>query len=240
LSHLVSICQPHYLPWIGYFEMIDRVDHFVFLDDVDFIKREWKNRNKIRKDARSDRTKWLSVPIEHGDQRGTWIRDARIAETTWRRQHLDGFRQVYLKTPHYLEASELLRACLETPAVTLADLNVGSVTRICRYLGIATLLGRSSELGCEGRKTEKLLAIARGVDATAYLANNGSATYFEMERFENAGIGCSYQDYDHPSYTQTYADRELPFLSHLSILDLIANHGHDALAILRQGRPSHA
>ena len=79
MSHQVAICQPHYIPWIGYFEMIDRVDEFTFLDDVDFIKREWKNRNRIRRDRTSSETKWLSVPIERASQRGTHISDAQLA-----------------------------------------------------------------------------------------------------------------------------------------------------------------
>jgi len=236
----VSICQPHYLPWIGYFEMIDRVELFVFLDDVDFIKREWKNRNKIRKDARSADTKWLSVPIEHTDQRGTWIRDARIADTPWRQQHMDGFRHVYRRTAHFADAFELLRSSLEGPQVTLGDLNVGSIATICEYLGITTALERSSTTGCEGKKTDKLLSLAKSVNATSYLANNGSAAYLDESRFLEAGIDCAYQDYQHPDYGQAHGGEELPFLSHLSILDLIANHGPDALEVLREGRPSHA
>ena len=90
MSRQVAICQPHYLPWIGYFEMIDRVDLFVLFDDVHFIKREWKNRNRIRKERRGSDTRWLSVPIERACQRGTPICEARLApEPDWRTEYGD-------------------------------------------------------------------------------------------------------------------------------------------------------
>ena len=240
MSRRVAICQPHYIPWIGYFEMIDRVDTFVFLDDVDFIKREWKNRNRIRKQALATETKWLSVPIEHADQRETPITRARIAGTEWTRKHLDGFFQVYRDTEHFEASYTLLRTGLEGEPATLAELNVALIADICRYLGIETELRRSSELDVGGQKTEKLLALCAAAGATHYLANNGSATYLEPERFEAAGIECRYQDYEHPTYRQASGATELAFLSHLSVLDLIANHGPQALPILRSGRPVHA
>lgn len=240
MSRQVAICQPHYLPWIGYFEMIDRVDAFVFLDDVDFIRREWKNRNRIRKEARADEAKWLSVPIEHDDQRGTPIHRAHIADTDWRRRHLDGFRQVYRAARCFDDAFGLLETGLARPAETLAQLNVGLVGDICAYLGIETELLESSSLGVDGRKTEKLLGLARALDADRYLANNGSAVYLETERFDEAGIQCRYQDYEHPRYEQRSGDTPLPFLSHLAVLDLIANLGPGSLEVIRSGRPVHA
>lgn len=240
MSRRVAICQPHYVPWIGYFEMIDRVDTFVLLDDVDYIKREWKNRNRIRKEALGTETKWLSVPIERADQRDTPIARARIADTDWARKHLDGFFQVYRDTAHFDAAYTLLQTGLQRNAATLGELNVALIEDVCGALGIDTELRRSSDLDAGGRKTEKLLALCRATGAERYLANNGSATYLEPERFEAAGIECRYQDYEHPTYPQRSGKTELPFLSHLSVLDLIANHGPDALDILRSGRPVHA
>ncbi len=96
MSHLVAICQPHYIPWIGYFEMIDRVDEFVFLDDVDLIMREWKTRNRIRKERTGGEAKWLTVPIARECRRGTPIAGARLGgDPAWRSRHLDAFREVY-------------------------------------------------------------------------------------------------------------------------------------------------
>ena len=120
----IACCQPHYIPWIGYFEMIDRVDEFWFLDDVDFIKREWKNRNRIRKDRTGAEVKWLTVPIERASQRGTHIAAARLAsDVDWRRRHLDAFRHVYRHAPFFADALELLEAGFARPAATIGELN---------------------------------------------------------------------------------------------------------------------
>lgn len=234
----IACCQPHYLPWIGYFEMIDRVDEFWLLDDVDFIKREWKNRNRIRKERTSSETKWLTVPIARESQRGTWMCAAKLAnESEWRTQHLDSLRHVYGGSAHFQEAMALAEKGLGASAATLADLNAALLRQLCDHLGIATELRRTSELSVAGKKTEKLVAICQAAGATHYLANNGSAAYLDTNAFLEAGITCDYQDYAHPNYRQACAGEELPFLSHLSILDLIANHGPESLAILRQGRP---
>ena len=99
----VAICQPHYLPWIGYFEMIDRVDSYVFLDDVQFIKREWKNRNKIRKSPDSLETKWLSVPIEKQSQNTSIMETKVSAHDDWKTNHLNAISNVYSKSPFFEE-----------------------------------------------------------------------------------------------------------------------------------------
>ncbi len=237
----IAVCQPHYVPWIGYLEMVDRVDVFWCLDDVDFVKREWKNRNRIRKEREAAEAKWLTVPVEHACQRQTALCDARIArEPDWRAAHLASLQQVYARAPFGGLALELLRAGLAEPHERLADLNVALLRRTCALLGIATPIRRTSELGVAGRKTERLLAVCRAAGATAYLANNASAAYLEAGRFADAGIELAYQDYEHPRYAQRSGGRELPFLSHLSILDLVANQGPDALAVVRAGRPAFA
>jgi hypothetical protein len=239
VTHQVAICQPHYIPWIGYFEMIDRVDEFVFLDDVDVIQRDWKTRNKIRKERTGQDTKWLSVPIAHECRRLTPISEALIGgDGTWRKRHIDAFTMVYREAPYFLEAKNLLQGGLAREASTLADLNIGLIKDVCEYMGIETPTQRASNLPSAGKKTSKLLALCDQVKASAYLANNGSACYLEESLFQAAGIQLTYQDYEHPSYSQFSAEQGLSFLSHLTVLDLIANQGPHSLDILRQGRPA--
>jgi hypothetical protein len=218
--------------------MIDRVDEFIFLDDVDVIQRDWKTRNRIRKERTAAETKWLSVPIAKDCHRGTPIAEARIGgDGTWRRRHVDAVTAVYSGAPHFGDALDLLRRGLDREALTLADLNVGMVGDTCEYLGIETPLRRASQTPTQGAKTLKLLALCQTRQAEAYLANNGSSGYLEAERFEEAGISVRFQDYEHPHYEQVCDALRLPYLSHLSVLDLIANHGHESLSLLRQGRP---
>lgn len=237
MSRTIAICQPHYLPWIGYFEMIDRVDAFYFHDDVDFIKQEWKNRNRIRKEQTGVETRWLTVPVERSCQHDTPLREVRIAaDRAWRRRHRNTFRHVYRRAPHGDEAFELLDRGLAAGAASLADLNVHLVAGICAYLGITTPLERTSALAAGGRRTAKLVDLCERAGADAYLANNGSAAYLDLELFSAAGLECRYQDYVHPEYVQSSGGSRLPFVSHLSVLDLVANHGPRSLAVLREGR----
>ena len=233
----IAILQPHYLPWIGYFEMIDRVDEFWLFDDVDFIKREWKNRNRIRGTPDGTEAKWLTVGIERSSQRGTPIAEARLAtETDWRQRHLDAFREVYRHAPHFERAASLLERGLAGQHATLGDLNAALLSDLCRALGIHTPLRRTSTLTVAGVKTERLVAVCRAVGATHYLANDRSADYLDLDLFTRAGIELEYQAYAHPEYPQRSRGADLPFLSHLSVLDLIANHGPSALEIIRSGR----
>lgn len=234
----IAVCQPHYVPWIGAFEMIDRVDVFWCFDDVQYVKREWKNRNRIRKRGDAAEPKWLSVPVQHACQRGTPILSTLIDEThDWRTEHLRAVRESYRRAPFGEDALGLLVDGLGHRDRLLGDLNVRLLGLVCCYLGITTPLERTSTLGVAGRKTDRLLAVCRAVGADEYLANNGSAGYLEVGRFADEHVTCRFQDYAHPRYEQRWDDRRLPFLSHLSILDLIANHGPGSLAILREGRP---
>ena len=238
MSRHVAICQPHYLPWIGYFEMIDRVDLFVLFDDVDFIKREWKNRNRIRKDQTSTETRWLTVPVKRSCQRGTPIHQARLAnDLEWSQTHLNAIQQVYRGTTHFAELYPWLEAQLRPPAQTLGELNCRLIVALCEFLGIHTSLVRSSELTNNGRKTDRLLSVLNAVNASHYLANNGSASYLEPQCFTDANIEWRYQDYTHPIYIQRSKNKEVPFLSHLSVIDLLMNHGPQSLEIIRKGRP---
>jgi len=236
-----AICQPHYLPWMGYFEMIDRVDVFVFLDDVQFIKREWKNRNRIRKAARSPETMWLTVPIRKDTQRSRLDEAMPAGHGDWHSGHVRSLEHVYSHSPGYGDvADELFEAMRPRPGDSLADINIRTVTRICGMLGVATRLERSSGLDAPGTKGDKLLALCRKLGCAAYLANDRTGDYLDVEGFEAAGVAVEFQGYSHPTYGQWHRGKALPFLSHLSVVDLLCNHGRDALDIIRSGRPGRA
>jgi hypothetical protein len=219
--------------------MIDRVDVFVLLDDVQFIKREWKNRNRIRKTATALDTKWLSVPIRRQCQHGM-IKDAEISdELEWLDTHLHALHEVYGRTPFYDDLTPWLKdvmAPLATGA-TLAGLNGTLLAEFCARLGIATPLIASSTLNVGGVREEKLRLICEAVEADFYLANNATASYVGADFFAEKGIGFAPQDYTHPPYAQQSRGQPLPFISHLSVVDLICNHGPQSLDIIRQGRP---
>ncbi len=239
---ICAICQPHYLPWIGYFEMIDRADLFVFLDDVQYVTREWKNRNRIRKTATGQYAKWLTVPVAKQD-RSAPICDVSISTTAgdWVRRHLDALITVYKGAPFFEDHIGWIEENLSEHRVgKLADLNVHLATDICSIFGIDTELVRSSKLGIAGKREEKLRAICKELGATTYLANNATAEYVPAGYFEERQIDFQVQDYSHPVYKQLHRDQALSFVSHLSIVDLLFNAGPYALSILRLGRQSAA
>ena len=237
----VAICQPHYLPWLGYFAMIDAVDTFVFLDDVDFIKREWKNRNRIRGDREAEDTRWLTVPVDRSCQRHTPLAACTLSTAVdWRRDHLNALRQVYRKAPFFTPTMVLMEELLAPVDATLADLNIRTVSRLCEHLGITTPLVRSSAFGVPGSRTTRLRNLCLALGASHYLANNGSAAYLDREDLVAHGLTVSFQDYAHPTYPQVSGRAALPWLSHLSIVDALMNLGPATAACLREGTPRDA
>jgi len=238
----VAICQPHYLPWLGYFEMIDRVDCFVFLDHVDFCKRGWQNRNRIRKDGNADSPKWLSVPIEKSSQRRgapASIAAARLDARDWRGTQLASIRQVYSRAPNFERVFPILEELLEDAPETLGVLNRKLILGLNALLGIDTPCISSSTLPVSGTKTQLLSSVLSCVGATRYLANNGSSVYLDGSVFDEQGVVWAYQDYTHPVYPQSFAGTTLPWLSHLSIVDALMNVEGDLLTLIRSGRPAH-
>ncbi len=229
-----AICQPHYIPWIGYFEMINRVDVFVFLDDVQFIKREWKNRNKIRKSATGADTKWLTIPMEKDSHRPL-IKDARISrELPWVENHSNSLKTVYKDAPFFDKYfNEIIRILNHCKQDSLANLNVNTIKYFCAQLGLTTKLILSSNIHAQGKREEKLLNICKNIGANHYLANNATGSYIEADYFLEQGIQFELQNYTHPQYEQKYKNTVLPFISHLSILDLLFNCGEESLNVIQ-------
>ena len=233
-----AICQPHYLPWIGYFEMIDRVDVFVFLDDVQFIKREWKNRNKIRKVATGNEAKWLTVPIAK-DSRNFMMKDARIStDWDWVNEHCHSLKAVYRYTEYFDRYFKDIKKILtEFQKTALGDLNVNLLTYFCRQLGIITKLVKSSDIGVSGKREEKLLNVCKALGADFYLANNATGEYVGESYFRSSDIKFEVQNYKHPRYVQRHKEHILPFMPYLSVVDLLFNCGEESLKTIIKGRP---
>lgn len=225
----VGVIQSNYIPWRGYFDFMSRVDLFVFHDDLQYTKGDWRNRNLIK--TPSGR-RWLSVPVRYrtASQR---ICDTEIdTSTNWRRQHLNLFAEHYRKAPHFEFAYELFKSKLEPDARTISELNVRLVHAVCTVLGIDVRTRHSVELDLVGSKTVRLIDLLTKVGATSYLSGPSARAYLEEERFEQAGIELMYMEYDYPVYPQLWG----AFDGGLSVLDLLANTGPAARKYLRGGR----
>jgi hypothetical protein len=220
----VAISQPTFLPWLGYFNLIASADVFVLLDTVQFEKRSWQSRNRVRT-TRGD-IQWLSVPVS-GQPQSTSIHDIRIAPDPpgWRRKQVKTIEQNLRRAPFFEEVEALYRTILGESATHtfLADLNIDFIHAVNRILGIDTRLVRCSELPVNGKRADLLLDVCRHFGATTYLSNVGSAVYLEASRLEFAAADMDiiYQNWPHPEYGQTGPG----FISHLSCIDAIACMG---------------
>lgn len=225
---LVAIHQPQYLPWLGYLDKIDRADVFVILDNVQFKKNEWQNRNRIRT---AQGWQWVTVPVLH--RFGQKINEVPINPAEdWAAKHLRTIEMHYAKAPHRAPFLEGLRDIYRQRWEGLSTLNLAVIRWLLGAYGIQTPLRLASDMPLREEPTDRLIDICRAVGGTQYLAGAGAAGYMDVPRFEAAGIGVETQDFHHPVYTQCYA----PFIPGLAAIDLLFACGHDALRCLRATR----
>jgi hypothetical protein len=229
----IAIMQPTYLPWLGYFDLADDVDLFVLLDNVQFAKRSWQQRNRVKTAAG---LAWLTVPVNVSGRYHQRIAEATLSDAGFAGAHLQVIAHNYAKAAHYAEYSPPLTDALGRGAATgrLAELNAGLIRFFFDALGIATPLARASEMGVEGRRSELLANICRAAGADRYVSALGSAGYLldESRVFHDAGLDVVFQHYEHPTYTQQFP----PFAPYASALDLLLNEGPRSLAVIRSGR----
>jgi hypothetical protein len=225
-----AILQPNYVPWRGYFDMMDDVDVFVLLDDVQYTDRDWRNRNRIK--ARVG-LRWITVPV-HAAYTRDRISEVRIAnEEPWRDGHLRQIADAYRDAPHLEPARSEFAAILARGHELLVDLDLDLLVWAKERLGIATPILRSSDLPSAGTKTAKLIDLLRAVDATAYLSGPSAEAYIDHAMFATAGISLAYKRYDYTPYPQLWG----PFEGGVSVLDLLFNTGPEASAHLKSLAP---
>lgn len=212
----LAVLQPGYLPWLGYFEQLDRADLFVHYDDVQFDKNGWRNRNRVKGPAGPV---WLSVPVRRGPlaQR---INEVRIDDTRpWARKHVATLEQLLVRAPYRDTYLPTLAELLMRGWDRLVDLDLAVTGLIAGWLGITTPTERSSQLGIGGDRNDRLLALCRHFGADRYLSGAAARNYLDLQRFAAAGIAVEFQDFVHPVYPQAFG----PFVSHLSAIDMLAN-----------------
>lgn len=225
---ITSINQPHYIPYIGYFSMIDKVDNFIFHDDVDYIKGEWKNRNKIRENKKFDNFRNLSVPIKK--QKEKKINKLLISyDKNWIADHQNKMRNSYYGEKYFKIVENMFASVVEKKPRYLSDLNIELISTFLNYLEIDTNIFYSSKFNSNLKKTDKIIYLCKCTKTTTYISNNKSKNYLEEDKFKENGIKLIYQNYIHPEYSQNKNN----FLSNLSIIDLIVYHGKDSIKYLK-------
>jgi hypothetical protein len=228
----IAISQPTYLPWLGYFDLIDQVDAFVLLDNVQFEKQSWQQRNRIKTPIG---LQWLTVPVMFRGRFGQLIKDVEIRDAEFWRTHLRAIELNYRRSRFFNRYFEELSSRLKcTPGTMLTDLNCRLLEWFMSVMGVQTRVVLSSELRQPGRRTELLANICGSLGADQYISPLGSAVYLleEGNVLVDKGVEVVFQHYEHPRYWQLFP----PFQPYASIVDLVFNEGERSLEILRSGR----
>ena len=228
----VAIVQSNYLPWKGYFDLIAAVDEFIVFDDVQYTRRDWRNRNLIKTPKG---TEWLSVPVKTKGNYHQAIRDIEIDGTAWALAHWKALQLNYQRAPFYEEVAALLEPSLRARQHShLSKLNQDIIQAICRYLGVRTTISSSSAYELLVGKNERLAHLCSQSGATEYISGPSARNYLEESAFTERGINVAWFDYDdYPEYPQLWG----AFNHHVTILDLLFNCGKDAPRYMKHVRP---
>ncbi len=230
-----AIMQPTYLPWAGYFNLIAEVDIFVFLDDVQFETRSWQSRNRMLVNGKSH---WITVPVINAG-RSQIINTVKVDDTQkWREKHVNMLHHAYARHQFKSELVDVMSIIIDKGLDKLADLNITIIRNIAAKMGLNPLFVRASDLNLGGKRSEHLLTICRNLKCDEYLSPVGSADYLiEDGVFDQSGITVSFQNFIPEEYVQMEAN---DFVSHLSIVDIVANMGwSDAIKYIRNGVSRH-
>lgn len=228
---ILSAHQPQYLPWLGYFHKICHSDVFVFLDNVQYKKREYQNRNYIRTDSGK---LCLTVPVIKNENPYPNISCIHIDNSQdWNRRHFRSLCVNYAHTPFFKKYTDLFENIyMIRKWDRLIDLNMCITGHINRLLGLDTAIYLESQLNVKTTGTQRIIDICKAVKADLYLSGAGGKAYIEEDKFAASSIELKYQAFLHPVYRQSHMNGERDFISHLSALDLIFNCGPDSLGIL--------
>jgi len=227
----VAAIQSSFVPWRGYFDFIASVDAFVFLDDVQYTARDWRNRNQIKTPKGVE---WVTVPVAHGGGRGVLVSEVKIDYSRgWIKKLLGAWSANYGRTKFFHETFALLAETETARHERLSALNIELTSRICEYLGIVTPLMHSLELSLVGTKTDRLIDLIKKLHATTYLSGPSADAYLDKDAFRTNGIRLEYKAYDYAPYPQLWG----PFEGAVTVLDLIANCGPGARNHIRSRTP---
>ncbi len=226
----IAILQSNYIPWKGYFDLIDRVDEFILYDEMQYTKNDWRNRNQIKT---ASGPAWLTIPVDTKGKPLQKIEEARVTDHHWCRKHLNALRMNYSRAPFFPEyfprIEELYRQCEEEEYLT--RINERFLRAICEILGITTKISRSTDYHLIEGKTERLVRLVQDAGGSVYLSGPAAQSYIREELFKEAGITLTWMDYaGYRPYPQLFGD----FIHNVSVLDLLFNTGKDAIRYIRE------
>jgi hypothetical protein len=224
----VSIHQPVYLPWLGFFKKIISSDIFVFLDDVQYEKNGVQNRNKIRT---SEGDAWLTIPVSVKST--TLLKDVKINHSmNWNKKHSKSIENNYSKAKFFYNYWDEFEKCYQKKFDKLIELNLEIIKFLMDKFKIQTKIIFSSELNISEKGSERILQICKSLDANSYLSGIGGKKYLGLDSFKKNDISVNFQNFQHPVYNQVHQ----PFHPNMSAIDLLYNEGEKSEVILKNAK----
>ncbi len=223
----IAILQSNYIPWKGYFDLINMVDEFILYDEVQYTKNDWRNRNKIQT---KQGVQWLTIPVRQKEL-SQLIKDTKITDKKWAKKHWTTIKQNYSKAKYFKEYKDTFEDLyLNNEEEYLSQINYRFIVAICNILGITTKIRWSNEFDLKDGQTKKLLGICKDCNADVYISGPAAKDYFDEELAKKENIQVEWMDYSgYPEYTQLHQ----PFDHGVTILDLIFNEGNDAIKFMK-------
>ena len=223
---ILTAHQPVYLPWLGLFHKIALAETFVYFDQVQYLPKDWMNRNKIRTKNGSI---WLTVPVLRKGYRDLKTSEIEINNSiNWQKKHLRSISLNYKKSPYFENYIPFFEDVYSRKWEFLGDLNEYMLKWFLDELGIKVNFLNAKNFKFQGEKSSLILNMCKKLDASTYIFGTLGKDYANVHEFEKNNIKLIFQDYNHPKYSQLYSE----FVSHLSIIDLLFNHGPKSLEII--------
>jgi len=228
MSKKVAIVQSNYIPWKGYFDLINLVDEFILFDEMQYTKRDWRNRNIIKT---ANGPMWLTIPVEVKGKYFQKINQTVVSDISWNRTHWKTIVHNYSKARHFHTCREVFENLyLGSSEKFLSQVNHKFIVAICEILGINTKLSWSMDYNLVTGKTERIVDLCKQAGATEYVSGPTAKGYIDEKLFREEGIALSYMDYlDYPEYRQLFP----PFEHRVSIIDVIFNEGPAATKFMK-------
>lgn len=232
MSKKVAIVQSNYIPWKGYFDLIQMVDEFILYDDMQYTKRDWRNRNLIKT---RDGLKWLTIPVQTKGKYSQTIKDTKVCDHSWAKKHYRTLTHNYSTAKYFKDYQDIIKELYEKASSIeyLSEINFLFIKSVCDILKINTKISWSSDyipLSDDKDKTGKLICICKSANANHYVSGPSAKSYMDENLFHAEGIDISYIDYsNYPEYPQCFDG----FNHNVTILDLIFNQGPNATQYMR-------
>lgn len=231
----VAIVQSSYIPWKGYFDLIRAVDEFILLDDVQFTRRDWRTRNRIKT---TNGPAWLTIPVNSKGRYLQRIDETTIADPRWAERHWATIRASYARAPYFKPVADAIEPLYRNPGSDrLSEVNQAFIIAICAALEIGTRITWSTDYQAREGRNERLIDLCRQSGADEYLSGPRAAAYMDEGAWRDAGIVVRFADYsDYPEYPQLHP----PFAHDVTALDLLFNTGPRARDYLKDLCPAHS